>query len=269
MSGQFHRLAPGFQVFGNSAGLQELFDAAVVIPTIGRPEVARAVRSVFDQRGVGRIQLLIGVDKPASDLWELIDLISVPPAHVVPVLFYPGYSTSVRHGGLHPARDGGVLRATLTLLANSRFVAYLDDDNWWAETHVSSLLTAIVGKHWAFALRRFVHPESARPVCVDDWESVGPGAGIFKEKFGGFVDPNCLMIDKLACWQCVQMWNIPLTGDPKAMSADRNVFACLLRHGQPGRTGEASAYYVLDPGDGLHPLRLRRMGERYAAAAER
>jgi len=45
----------------------ELFDAAVVMPTLLRPSLERAVRSVFAQDLGGRIQLLIGVDCPSSE----------------------------------------------------------------------------------------------------------------------------------------------------------------------------------------------------------
>jgi len=55
-----------------------------------------------------------------------------------------GYSTSVLNSGIHLASSGGALRSILTYCANSRYVAYLDDDNWWDETHQPSLLAAIV-----------------------------------------------------------------------------------------------------------------------------
>lgn len=258
---------PQWSVFGNDRDLQTPFDVAVVMPTVGRKEIVKAIDSVFAQRLAGRIQLLVGVDRPSGDLADLTEALARAPDNVTPCLFYPGYSTSVRHGGLHPARDGGVLRCTLTHLANAEMVAYLDDDNWWGETHLADLLAAVQGRHWAFSLRWFVHPETGRSICVDEWESVGPDRGIFREKMGGFVDPNCLMLNKLRCWRAVALWNHPLKGDKKGMSADRNVFN-FLKSREAGRTGVASAFYVVDPKDGLHPHRLRRMGARYSAAGD-
>ena len=95
--------------------LQRPVDVAVIMPTIIRSTMKEALQSVFRQ------------------------------AHCCVNVIYPGYSTSVRHGGLHPAYDGGVLRCVLTYLANSRYVAYLDDDNWWADNHLSSMLAAKPG----------------------------------------------------------------------------------------------------------------------------
>lgn len=259
-------LSSGWTCFGRNADLQTTFDAAVVMPTIGRDCVLDAVRSVYAQQDVGRIQLLIGVDVPRGDFARLEELLAAAPDHVTPCLFYPGYSTSQRHGGLHPAGDGGVLRTILSYLANARHLAYLDDDNWWAPQHLSALLKAIEGRPWAFAQRCFVHPESRQPVCVDDWESVGPGRGIFLARFGGWVDPNCLMIDKLACEPVLRWWGIPLPGDKGRMAADRHVYAWLQKHGVPGETGQASVFYTMQPNDGLHAMRLERMGSRYAAA---
>ncbi|HEX5392827.1 MAG TPA: sulfotransferase [Rhodocyclaceae bacterium] len=256
----------GWRIFGTDTDWQTPFNVAVVMPTVGRAEILQAVRSVYAQTDAGRIQLLIGVDIPRGDFSQLEALLDEAPSHVTPCLFYPGYSTSVRHGGMHPARDGGTLRSIMSYLANARYLAYLDDDNWWAPNHLQSLLSAVQGHHWAFALRWFVHPESRIPVCVDDWESVGPGRGYFKDNFGGWVDPNCLLIDKIACEPALRWWSIPLPGDTNAMSADRHVYRWLQQNGAPGETGLVTTYYAMQPEDAIHPIRLTYMGDRYDTA---
>ncbi len=256
-------LSPQWSVFGDNSHIQKPFDAAVIMPTIGRAEIVRAVRSVYEQEGVERIQLLIGADKLDREIPGLIDLFSDSPAHVTPCYFNPGYSTSARHGGLHAARDGGALRSTLTYLANARHVAYLDDDNWWAPTHLHDLLHAINGRSWAFSLRWFIESESLQPLCIDEWESVGPGRGMFAQSQGGYVDPNCLMLDKIAALRCVAAWSFSLPGDRSGLLTDRNVFNCLLHHqGKPGETNNATALYVINPHDAMHPFRLKNFNEK-------
>ena len=42
--------------------LQRPFDFAVVITSILRPSLKRALQGIYAQRGVGRIQALVGVD---------------------------------------------------------------------------------------------------------------------------------------------------------------------------------------------------------------
>jgi hypothetical protein len=246
---------------------QRPFDVAVIIPTVLRPTLPRAVRSVYAQSFPGTIQILLGVDVIGGNTSLLTEIARDCPDRCALTVFDLGYSTSVRHGGLHPARDGGVLRTVLSYAANSRHVAYLDDDNWWHEGHLGSLLGAVRGRNWAWSLRWFVDPVTRRPLCIDEWESVGPGAGFFNERFGGFVDPNCLLIDKLACEPVLRWWSVPLHGDPVGMSGDRHVFKALAAGGKYAGTKRATAYYVINPEDGMHPYRRRWIEERTKVAA--
>jgi hypothetical protein len=246
----------------SDADLQVQSAVAVVIPTILRPTLARALTSVFAQEFSGHLQILIGIDKPQGSMEMLEAICRTAPSHCVVQALYPGYSTSVRHGGLCEARDGGALRTILSYLANAPLIAYLDDDNWWAPGHLATLARTIEPVDWAFSLRWFVHPETARPVCVDQWESVGPGAGVY-EHCGGFVDPNCLMIKRTRCAPVIPWWTVPLRGDDHGMSADRWVFEYLRRNRDSAGTGEATVFYMLNPDDGLHALRVEQMGDAY------
>jgi hypothetical protein len=246
--------------FGTSPEPAEI---AVVMPTVLRPTILEAVGSIARQDIAGRVQILIGIDKALGPREPLLGLLRQLPERMSAVVLDPGYSTSIRHGGLHPERTGGVLRTVLTYLANARYVAYLDDDNWWAPNHLSSLRAAIEGRGWAWSRRWFVHPGSRRPVCIDDWESVGPHAGIFR---GGFVDPSSLMIDKLVCESAIRCWGIPMPLDPAATTGDRQVYYHLLRGFAEAGTGIASSYYVLTESDAFHASRLAQMGPRYDAA---
>lgn len=256
--------------FHYSQPLQQPFDAAVVIPTTCRPSLVRAVRSVFRQTGIARVHVLIGVDVVRGDPAVIDDLMAErPPTHAVTVLDL-GYSTSVRHGGLYLSQDGGALRAMLTYAANSRYVAYLDDDNWVHESHLARLRAAIEGQDWAYTLRWYVDPETLDPLAVDRWESVGPGRGVFAQGFGGFVDPNSLMVDKLRCEQAIACWTIPLSADVRGRTADRTVFDMLRRSPAIGRTETPTTYYLLNPGDPNSVARLdwlRRFRERVGEAA--
>jgi hypothetical protein len=253
----------------NIRTLQEPADFAVVIPTTLRPTIVDAVRSVFHQRFAGTVQTLIGIDASTESLRRVEEVCaSVPDRHSV-LLFYPGYSTSTRHGGLHATRDGGSLRTILSYLANSRYVAYLDDDNWWSEDHLSALYAVLsAGAEWAYALRWFVHPGSRQPICRDDWESVGPGRGYFSSA-GGWVDPNCLAIDKIACEAVLRWWSIPMSDSPEAMDADRNVFRILRTEFRGAPTRLYSVFYQITETDPMHPYRLTVIGEqRYRSNGE-
>jgi hypothetical protein len=236
------------------AALQPPFEVAVVIPTMLRPELARALGSVFAQDLAGRVQILVGIDQPEGDPALIERLAQDCPATMHLSVLDPGYSTSVRHGGLYPNRFSGALRTILTYLANSPLVAYLDDDNWWAPDHLSSLVAAIGGADWAFSRRLFVEAATGEPICIDDWESVGPDAGLFKDKFGGFVDPSSLMIDKLACHDLPPVWSLAAFED--GSGEDRLVFKTLKDRYRGKPSGRATSFYEIRPDDPMHPARL-------------
>ena len=248
------------------AALQAPADVAVVIPTVLRPSLVQTVQSIFAQDFPGRIQVLIGIDTLSGPLDLLDAACAGRPSHCCVQALYPGYSTSVRHGGLTRSVSGGALRSVLSLLANSVHVAYVDDDNWWHPDHLSSLRAAAQHAPWAYSLRWFVHPVTLRPICIDTWESVGPGRGVFAERAGGFVDPNCLLIDKLACEPALLAWNAPMPGDATGHSEDRMVFDLLHRRYWSAGTNRATAYYRVAETDEMHGRRLQLMGDAYDAA---
>ena len=93
------------------------------------------------------VQELIGIDvplDPAAVLKETCRM--VPDRHAV-VCFCPGHSTSPWRGGPLAALDGRALCTILSYLANSPFVAYLDDDSWWADDrdHLAPWHKALIG----------------------------------------------------------------------------------------------------------------------------
>lgn len=237
---------PGYQIFG-LRDCQQPFNAAVIMTTIGRPSITRAVQSVFNQTNIERVQLLIGIDKPLESLGELGRLLSQTPKHVSVALFYPGYSTSQRHGGLHLAHDGGAMRTLLSYLANARHLTYLDDDNWYAPNHLSNMLNVINGKPWCFSYRWFVHPQTQACICVDTWDSIGPHRGIYAEKFDGWCDPNTIMIDKTQAEPVLRFWSVPIKDDVHFLTADRNVFHWLKSYAEPAVSQIASVFYTAQP----------------------
>lgn len=224
--------------------LQNPFDIAVVIPTILRAGLLKAVQSIYEQDFKGRIQILLGIDKPLGDKNIIHEIMSACPDNMTITVFDPGYSTSVRHGGIYSNRFGGALRTILTYAANSRYVAYLDDDNWYAPHHVSDMLKAVHGKAWAYSLRWFVDRNTNEIICVDDYFSVGPGKGVFAKNYGGFVDTNCLILDKMQCHMIIPLWCIAVL--PDGSGEDRRVFNALNKQFSFQSTGRPSVYYVLD-----------------------
>ncbi len=235
-------------------------DVAVVIPTTLRESLAHAVRSVFAQDLNGRIQILIGIDVRNGPVEQLDALLAECPDHIQLDVIDLGYSTSARHGGLHSCFFGGSLRTILTYMANARHVAYLDDDNWFAPNHLSSLLEAIGDNDWAFSHRWLVNPRNMTPICEDIWESVGADRGVFASKFGGFVDASSLMVEKLAVQPVLSLWSLSIFD--RGNGEDRQVFNALKEHYKGVCTNQATSYYLLNEQDPQHPTRLEQLTGR-------
>ena len=232
---------------------QEEADVAVVLQTVLRPSLERSIRSVFEQDLRGRIHLLIGVDKRLGDREIIQRLLKSCPGNVGVTVFDPNYSTSVRHGGVHPNHYGGALRTILSFAANSRYVTYLDDDDWFGADHLSSLLIAVRGHQWAFSQRWYVNPYNLEPMCVDTIENLGPDKGIFAPQ-GGFACPSSLILDKRECAGMLHLWSE--AGTARGDAEDRVVFKALREHFKSyGATDRGTVYCVIKPEDEIHSMR--------------
>ncbi len=245
-----------------------VFNISVVIPSLPQTSLRDAVQSIYHQDFKGSVQILIGLDtRPDEENIKWLEKLGEGcPQHMQLLLLDPGYSTSTRHGGIHPAHDGGALRTILSFLAHAPYVAYLDDDNRWHPQHLSSLFETITQKEYAFSKRRFIHPDRETFVSVDKWESIGPTKGLYATKFNGCCDPNSLMI-KVRNWiYALPLWSTPLREDQEGMSADRVFMRFLFRHSAGACTQKATVDYILHPEDPMHPLRTMYLGFRWTCA---
>ncbi|WP_150539285.1 glycosyltransferase family A protein [Actinobacillus vicugnae] len=233
------------------------YQLAVVIITVGRSSLLRAVRSIFAQQFSGNIQILIGIDIDLSGQLPSYRQILMQecPSNINIVWLDLGYSTSKRHGGVHDCYYGGSLRSALTLLADSELVTYLDDDDWFLPQHIEKMHSVFCqhpNVYWGHTLCYYADGNSSEILCLDELESVGVGKGIFKEKFGGFVRPSGLTLNKLKTLAYLHCWSESFVqGDGE----DRILFDKLkdLYHFS---LAEGTVCCALDPKDAGHAMRL-------------
>jgi hypothetical protein len=234
------------------------YDIAVVITTVCRDSLLRSVRSIFGQNYGGRIQIMIGIDCDPQNQFSRIQTIldDERPDNVKTTWLNLGYSTSRRHGGPHSCFYGGSLRSALTLLADAEYVMYLDDDDWLDPGHCLSITNCITGNKWAFSYCFYADGDTGEALCVDKIESVGVGRGVYEAKFGGFVRPSGMTINKLELLHLVHLWSCSpyLSGDGE----DRLIFDA-LRNEPHACTGEATVFHTIDPKDSMHPVRMEFM----------
>ncbi len=153
-------------------------EVTVVIPTYNRPELLRrAVASVLDQERVARE--VIVVDDGSTRRVTEDDL----PAGV----------TVVRNGGsggVAAARNLGVERAA------APWIAFLDDDDWWARDHLHRLLKAAAEAHadFAYAATWNVDLDGGRATMRPAASPVGLASQLLHENAIG--TPSCVMISR-------------------------------------------------------------------------
>lgn len=212
--------------YPDTAPPQTPSDVGVVMPSLLRAELPRALRSIYDQDFKGRIQVAIGVDVAQGRLEDFEAVFVERPDNVSIIMLTLPFSTSARHGGVHHALDGGSLRSILGYAINAPHLAFLDDDNSYLPNHIALLHGAIQDRVWASGQRMLVDEVTEEHLGVDTWDSVGPGNGRFKE-MGGFIDTNCLMVDKLRIGSALGNWSHAGAGQP-GLTADRTFFRSIV-----------------------------------------
>lgn len=226
------------------SNIQQQFDVAVVVPTMLRHTLTQCIESIFNQTINGRVQILIGIDKEIGDRAQLDFFQKKCPNNMSITLMDLGYSTSARHGGIYSNFYGGAIRTILSYAANSPYVAYLDDDDWWRVDHLETMLNAVSGNDWAFSYRWFVDKDTNWLISKDEWDSVGPGRGINNDRFGGFVGPSSLILAKSACHLVFPYWSLAPFKD--GSGEDRLIFRELMKLNKYSSTGEHTCFCIMD-----------------------
>jgi len=245
-------------------------DISVVISSVCRLTLIRSVESIFNQDFEGKIQVLVGVDIDLEGNEAKIrqHLESIRPDFCTLTWINIGYSTSERHGGVHSCYFGGSLRTALSFLADSKYVMYLDDDDWLASSHCSLMYSSIGDNHWVASHCVFADSNTSEGICVDLIESVGVGKGVYRDLYGGFVRPSGLMINKLKLLPILSLWSQSLFegGDGE----DRLIFQA-IKESSHIFLKEATIFYSMDPKDANHKMRmeyLSKMGVHYEIPAK-
>jgi glycosyltransferase involved in cell wall biosynthesis len=110
---------------------------SVVVPTLGRPVLALALRSALEQRGVD-LEVVVVDDGSGARARAMVERIGDPRIRLL---------AHDRRRGPGAARNSGVGAARGT------WVAFLDDDDLWAPDKLARQLDAVraAGRDWAYA----------------------------------------------------------------------------------------------------------------------
>ena len=166
----------------------------VITPTTGTAYLAQAVQSVADQT-YPYIQHLIVFDGVSdTSYWDSAltqhnhcDIIKLP------------YATGTDRFNGHRIYGAAIY------LCKGEYVCFLDEDNWFDDNHIQSLMDVINADNtWAFSLRKIVDVHG-NYVCNDDCESLGKWPSIMDEN-DYFVDVGCYFLPKNLALQSSPLW---------------------------------------------------------------
>lgn len=130
----------------------------VITPTIGKPELAKAVESVKNQTYKCRHVVVIDGPEHAQKVWDH----DVPDYVILP--------ENTGGGGYYGHR----VYASFPHLTNSDYVLFLDEDNWYEPNHVETLVRTIEEKNldFSYSLRK-IHDKDEKYLVEDNCESLG------------------------------------------------------------------------------------------------
>ena len=139
--------------------------ATVIIPTTGTPEVRNAIESVLNQTYPTISYIVCDGNAYRGKVKPIVDDYLGNPN--IKICFLPD---NVGANGFYGHR----VYAAFTHLVNTKYVMYLDQDNWLEKDHVQECAHAIENNNvdWCHSLRN-IYDKNAKFICKDNCESLG------------------------------------------------------------------------------------------------
>lgn len=173
----------------------------LITPTIGHRDLARCLRSAQAQQFTDfEHVLVIDGEEHAPAVEQVLaglDLSRIP-LRVLRLPYPTGKDRYICHR----------IYGSVPWLCNTRYVAFLDEDNWFDEDHLATLVGAVTsaGAPWGFALRKIADTEG-NVVTLDECESLGNLHCVFQVNGVYHIDTNCYLLDRMLAIKYCPIWN--------------------------------------------------------------
>lgn len=165
----------------------------VITPTTASNQLADAVKSVERQtyRNIQHLVVVDGFNEYATAATKILDGTTLATKFALP------YNTG------YDQYNGHRIYGAMTYIAEGEYMCFLDQDNWYEDNHIESLVDVLAqGNDWAYSLRKIVN-QQGNFLCNDDCESLGKWKSVLNDNF---VDVNCFMIPKMAALSFSPYW---------------------------------------------------------------
>lgn len=179
----------------------------IIVPTVGTPKLRRCVESILEQSVPCNV--LVVADGPDTDVWTILE--PDPRFDVFDRLKILELPENV--GGPPERLLGHPIYAAMPFLCKTKYVSFLDEDNFMDPDHIESLLELCESRNlkWAYSLRKIC--EDGRVRCTDNCESLGGIAHAFdRQEF--FVDTSCFLVRRDVAMSIGHRWYHPHADRP-------------------------------------------------------
>jgi glycosyltransferase involved in cell wall biosynthesis len=174
--------------------------ATVIIPTTGSPEVIKCIESVVNQtyHDVTAYVVIDGMEH-FNETAMLLLKHKLDDHPRVKICTLP---TNVGAKGFYGHR----IYAGFTHLVNTKYVLYLDQDNWFDEDHVETCVKNIETRNldWCYSLRT-ICDKDGNQLVNDNCESLGKWP-VFSGDYH-HIDTNCYCIRTEVAIKLAQVWH--------------------------------------------------------------
>jgi glycosyltransferase involved in cell wall biosynthesis len=211
--------------------------AVVITPTTGLPELSQAIQSVARQGDEVEHWVVVDGVQYAEKAIKIVQDNQHKNLKLIVLPENTGMPQNHFWGKLESGFYGHRIYASVAGLINADCVLFLDEDNWFEDPHVKSMLIGIKDHEfeWCYSLRKIVDKEG-NFICTDDCDSLG----IFPNQTNiNFVDMNCY------CFKTEFLLKLQSTFYRDTYNCDREVYKQAFGLSKsPSSFGGTGAYTV-------------------------
>jgi len=166
-------------------------DVAIITATTGHPNLKKCIESVSNQQcNCSFIHVLVIDGNEYKEKVNNILLNCTYNKNNLHVIQLP-------EGCGKDKYNGHLIYAGFSYIYKTKYICFLDNDNWFLQNHLNSLFDLCESKnlHWAYSLRQ-IYNENLNYVCDDNCESLGLLHPVWYNQKKNLIDMNCYFIKR-------------------------------------------------------------------------
>ena len=199
-------------------------DVAIITATTGHPNLKKCIESVANQQcDLSFIHVLV-ID--GNEYKEKVNNILLNCSYNKNNL----HVIQLPEGCGKDKYNGHLIYAGFSYIYKTKYICFLDNDNWFLQNHLNSLFNLCESKklHWAYSLRQ-IYDENINYICDDNCESLGLLHPVWYNGQKYLVDMNCYFIKREILLSVTNVLN-GKTRDPNKTEPDEALLQHLIKY---------------------------------------